>query len=87
MGELKVRRIDPVVLKKIDDLAREKNISREECVRRYLSRLAVMEEAEQIEEKYTSLVHTLADRLEQANDIIELNNMLLEKIEKKLERS
>lgn len=46
-----------------------------------------MEEAEEIEEKYTSLVHTLADRLEQANDIIELNNMLLEKIEKKLERS
>ncbi|MFQ8899871.1 MAG: hypothetical protein ACLR71_18635 [[Clostridium] scindens] len=50
MGELKVRRIDPVVLKKIDDLAREKNISREEYVRRYLSRLAVMEEAEEIEE-------------------------------------
>lgn len=86
MAEMKVRKLDPVVLKKIDELAGKKHMSREEYVRRYLSRLATIEEIDQIEEKYSNLVNVILDRLDQSADIIEINNMLLERIEKKLEQ-
>lgn len=80
MAELKIRKVDPAVIKKLDELARKKNMSREEYLRRYLRRLAIIEELEEAEERYHNLVSVLAERLEQSNDIIEVNNMLLESV-------
>ncbi len=80
MAEIKVRRLDPVIIKKIDEAAAAKGMKREAFLRTYLNQLAITKEIEEIEDKYTALINDLAERLEQANDVIERNMLLEEKI-------
>ena len=84
MAEIKIRNLDPVILKKIDETAKKKNLSREEYLRRYLTKISEMEDVIQLDEKYANLVAVLSDRMEQANEIIEVNTMILEKVSQKL---
>lgn len=84
MAEIKIRNLDPVILKKIDEMAKKKNLSREEYLRRYLTKISELEDVIQLDEKYRNLVSVLSDRMEQANEIIEVNSMLLEKVSQKL---
>ena len=78
--DIKVRDVDPVAIAKIDDLAKKKGISRNEYLKKQIDKFAVMKEVEEIENKYSNLVNTLVDRLEQSNDIIHENSKVLEKI-------
>lgn len=80
MADIKVRGLDPVIVKKIDELAKSKDMSREEYLRKYISKLAIVNDVESVEDKYTNLVNLLADRLEQANDVIENNSIILREI-------
>lgn len=80
MAEVKVRKLDPVIIKKIDELATDKGMTREAFLRAYLNNLAITKDIENVEDKYTTLVNLLAERLEQANDVIERNMILEEKI-------
>ena len=80
MAEIKVRKLDPVIIKKIDEAAAAKGMKREAFLRTYLNQLAITKEIEEIEDKYTALINDLAERLEQANDVIERNMLLEEKI-------
>lgn len=84
MAEIKIRNLDPVILKKIDEMAKKKNLSREEYLRRYLTKISELEDVIQLDEKYANLVAVLSDRMEQANEIIEVNTMILEKVSQKL---
>lgn len=84
MAEIKIRNLDPVILKKIDETAKKKNLSREEYLRRYLTKISELEDVFQLDEKYANLVAVLSDRMEQANEIIEVNTMILEKVSQKL---
>lgn len=84
MAEIKIRNLDPVILKKIDETAKKKNLSREEYLRRYLTKISELEDVIQLDEKYANLVAALSDRMEQANEIIEVNTMILEKVSQKL---
>lgn len=77
---ISVRDIDPVAIKKIDEQAKKKGISRNEYLKKYISSIAVIKETEDIENKYTNLVNAVVDRLEQANDVIKENSLMLEKI-------
>ena len=77
---ISVRDIDPVAIKKIDELAKKKGISRNEYLKNQISKIAVMKETEEVEDKYSNLVHVIVDRLEQSNDVIRENSVLLEKI-------
>ncbi|WP_346663747.1 hypothetical protein [uncultured Merdimonas sp.] len=85
MADISIRNLDPVIVAKLDYLAKKNKISREEYLRRYLSRIAEMDELVHLDEKYRNLVSVLADRMEQANDIIAENTLLLERLEKKLD--
>lgn len=80
MAEIKVRKLDPVIIKRIDELAAEKGMKRETFLRAHLCSLAITKEIEETEDKYTALINDLAERLEQANDVIERNMILEEKI-------
>ena len=84
VADISIRNLDSVVVAKLDELAKKKKLSREEYLRRYLSRLSEMEEIKNLDEKYKNLVDVLVDRLQQANDVIEANTIMLEKIEKKM---
>ena len=81
---ISVRGLDAAVVKKIDELARKNKVSREEYIRRYLTKVSELEDIQNIDEKYHNLVDAVVDRLEQANDIIESNTLALEKISEEL---
>ena len=78
--EIKIRGIDPVIVKKIDEIAKKHGMSRNEYLKRCLVKYAVIEDVAELESKYAGLVHLLAQRLEQANDVIETNSQMLEKL-------
>jgi hypothetical protein len=81
--DIKVRNVDPVAIKKIDELAKAKGISRNEYLKKYISQIAAMKEMKEVENKYSNLVNAVVDRLEQANDVIRENSMLFENIRDK----
>ena len=81
MADIIIRNLEPVVLQKIDELAKKKKISREEYLRRYLTKVSELEDVVQLDEKYSNLISALSERLEQANDVIEINTMFLQRME------
>lgn len=78
--EIKIRGVDPVIVKKIDELARKQHMSRNEYLKRCLSGYAIVQDVTDLNNKYTDLVNLLSERLEQANDVIETNSYILEKV-------
>lgn len=81
MADIIIRKLEPVVLQKIDELAKKKKISREEYLRRYLTKVSELEDVVQLDEKYSNLINALSERMEQANDVIEINTMFLQRME------
>lgn len=77
--EIKIRDMDPIIVKKIDQLAKKHHMSRNEYLKRHLSKIAIVQELEETESKYSNLIHVLVDKLEQANDVIENNSVIIEK--------
>ena len=81
MADIIIRNLEPVVLQKIDELAKKKKISREEYLRRYLKKVSELEDVVQLDEKYSNQISALSERMEQANDVIEINTMFLQRME------
>ena len=81
MADIIIRNLEPVVLQKIDELAKKKRISREEYLRRYLKKVSELEDVVQLDEKYSNIINALSERMEQANDVIEINTMFLQRME------
>ena len=81
MADIIIRNLEPVVLQKIDELAKKKKISREEQLRRYLKKVSELEDVVQLDEKYSNIINALSERMEQANDVIEINTMFLQRME------
>ncbi len=81
MADIIIRNLEPVVLQKINELAKKKKISREEYLRRYLTKVSELEDVVQLDEKYSNLINALSERMEQANDVIEINTMFLQRME------
>lgn len=78
--EIKIRNVDPVVVTKLDELARKQHLSRNEYLKKIVSRCAVVQDVIDLDKKYADLVNVLAERLEQAVDVIATNTEILEKI-------
>lgn len=81
---ISIRNIDPVAIKKIDELAKKKGISRNEYLKMYIQQIAIIKDINEMDNKYSNLVDTITDRLEQANDVIHENNMMMERMIDKL---
>lgn len=78
--EIKIRNMDPMVVKKISEKASRHGLSREEYLRRILTKTAVMEDVAAVEQKYDTVIALLAERLAQANDVIAVNTAVIEKL-------
>ena len=78
--EIKIRNVDPVVVTKLDELARKQHLSSNEYLKKIVSRCAVVQDVIDLDKKYADLVNVLAERLEQAADVIATNTEILEKI-------
>lgn len=75
-----IRKVDPVAIKKIDELAKRKGISRNEYLKKHIEQMAIIKDISETEDKYAYLVETVVDRLEQANDIIQENSIMLKRV-------
>ena len=75
-----IRKVDPVAIKKIDELAKRKGISRNEYLKKHIEQMAIINDISETEDKYANLVETVVDRLEQANDIIQENSIMLKRV-------
>ena len=78
--EIKIRNVDPVVVTKLDELARKQHLSRNEYLKKIVSRCAVVQDVVDLDKKYTDLVNVLVERLEQAADVIATNKVCLKKL-------
>ena len=78
--EIKIRNVDPLVVTKLDELARKQHLSRNEYLKKIVSRCAVVQDVIDLDKKYADLVNVRAERLEQAADVIATNTEILEKI-------
>lgn len=81
---ISLRNIDPVAIKKIDELAKKKGISRNEYLKMYIQQIAIIKDINEMDNKYSNLVDAITDRLEQANDVIHENNVMMERMIDKL---
>lgn len=75
-----IRKVDPVAIKKIDELAKRKGISRNEYLKKHIEQMAIIKDISETEDKYANLVEIVVDRLEQANDIIQENSIMLKRV-------
>ena len=75
-----IRKVDQVAIKKIDELAKRKGISRNEYLKKHIEQMAIIKDISETEDKYANLVETVVDRLEQANDIIQENSIMLKRV-------
>lgn len=76
--DLLIRNLEPYTIEKLNQMARKRQVSRNELVRRYLNTYAQQEELTNMEDKYEALVQVLADKLEQSSDLISQNIALLQ---------
>lgn len=81
--DIKIRDVDAAAIAKIDELAKKKGLSRNEFLKRCISTFAISQEVIDLDQKYHDLIDVLADRLEQANDVIAENTEILKKISNK----
>lgn len=83
MGRIDIRDIDDSVILKLNDMASDKKISREELCRRILKNAVIELELKTQENKYLTLVESLVDVIKQNTEVMERTEyMLLELLEK-----
>ncbi len=65
MTNIKIRDIDPAVVTKIDDLAKQKGMSRNAFLKMYIENLSVLGELKAQEDRFTQLVKTVNDTIKE----------------------
>ncbi|HCC02167.1 MAG TPA: hypothetical protein DEP60_05645 [Ruminococcaceae bacterium] len=78
--EIKIRRADPVAIKKIDGLAKAQNISRNTYLANLINNYAALEEFKSYEQRYQTA-------LDRCLNVIQRNSECLERMTKLLEES
>lgn len=73
-----VRGIDPVAIKKIDELAKKKNISRSEYLRQMIEAAAVLEAVADTGDKYEKLVQAVLQVIIDNTETLEYVKMFFE---------
>jgi hypothetical protein len=71
--DVKARGVDPAAVKKIDELARRQNISRNLFLVNLINNYAALEEFQNFEQRY-------AEALKQCLNVIRQNSILLQKV-------
>lgn len=84
MADVKIRGLDPVVVKKIDELAKRKNISREQYLRNLVTQTAILGELKSIDERYENLVREIMARMEYQTDVLNQATNVLSQYENKV---
>ena len=84
MADIQIRNLDKKTVAAITEMARKRNLSREEFLRRTLIQLTQEQTVRETEEKYATLISKLEDVLQDNMKVIERNNFLFEDILEKI---
>lgn len=80
MATVIIRNLPDSDVLKLDEMAASRRISREELLRKSIQQMVVYNDVKHVEDRYTHLVETVLDRLEENNLVL----VQLEKIMKEL---
>ena len=81
MSEIKIRGLEPGVLQKYEEVAQEEGITRNQVIKKCLTRLALAEEIRETESKYEMLVQSLAETISQNTQVLATVSQQLEQVE------
>lgn len=68
--ELRIRNVDAAAMEKLNQLAKEKGMSRNAYVKHYLESLSVLGELKEMESKYELLLNVVVDCVERNNEFL-----------------
>jgi hypothetical protein len=83
--EIKVRNVDPVAVKKIDEMAKEKGISRQEFLKIQIETLAFFREQTTRERHLENLIDKNIEMIKKCSYFMERNAESLEKLHHSIE--
>lgn len=79
-NEIRIRNIDSSAIAKIDELASKKGTSRNAYLKSYIESLSILAELKDQEEKYISLVLSMAELIEENTTVLTtVKNLLQER--------
>lgn len=81
MTEIKIRGLEPAVLQKFEQTAREKGTTRNQVIKNCLTRLALAEEIQETESKYEMLVQSLTETIAQNTQVLATVAQQMERVE------
>ena len=80
--EIKIRNVDPVALKKIDEMAKRKSISRQEFLKAAVEKIAYEKEVTEKEARLEMIISKNIEAMEQMNySVTRLENLMAELLE------
>lgn len=79
--DLIIRDVDPMVVKKIDELAKKNGKSREAFLRKKLEQMSALTITEEINDKYSEIVSLTVSVIKENTKELNKLNMILEKKE------
>ena len=80
--EIKIRNLDPVIVKKFDEMAKKSSISRDKLLRSILTKIAVTPEVDEREKRYEQLIAKNIEMMELMSlEVGHLRNIITELME------
>jgi hypothetical protein len=75
--EIKIRNVDPIAVKKIDELAKKKKLSRQEFLKGQLETLTLFQAQTDREKELENLVHFNIQAVEKCTEVMETMNQFI----------
>ncbi|MBE5102187.1 hypothetical protein [Priestia aryabhattai] len=75
--EIKIRNVDPIAVKKIDELAKKKKLSRQEFLKGQLETLMLFQAQTDREKELENLVHFNIQAVEKCTEVMETMNQFI----------
>lgn len=86
MASLVIRDLDEQTISRIEQLAKDKNMSRERFLRNVLRNISIAGEVSNVENKYLNMMDQVLEMLQITNSIVDRNTDVMEKLEQYLEK-
>jgi len=73
-----IRNLDPIVVQRLNQIAKDQKVSREELLRRHINTMAMEQDIADVQTKSERILEAIID-------VVERNNMALQQVENKLD--
>lgn len=85
MASLVIRELDEYTVSRIEQLAKEKNMSREKFLRNVLRNISIAGEMAELENKYINMLEQVLEMLQVTTSVLERNTEVMTELEQRLE--